>query len=153
MIYLDANALIAVASNQGERTQQMHRLLRASKGPFYVSPLADYEARKMLCQLTGDDGEEYLEAISKEFLNRLQGGWDAAILQSLKIARHFKSRLAVDSADTLHVGWALSVGAETFASFDRASGPRALALCHGLKLFPKADAKDFQAMRRLKGSK
>jgi hypothetical protein len=56
----------------------------------------------------------------------------------------------VDSADTLHVGWALSVGAEGFASFDRDSGPRALAMAVGLKLWPEASARDFEQRKRLK---
>jgi len=81
---------------------------------------------------------------------RLNIAWDVAIIQALKIARQFKARLAVDSADTLHVGWALALGADTFASFDRRSGPRPLAMAVGLKVWPKAGPEDFAAMSRLK---
>ena len=73
-------------------------------------------------------------------------------MQSLKIAHIFKKRLFVDSADTLHVGWAVSIGAETFASFDRESAPRALAMCVGLKVWPEAKPKDKEHRGSLEGA-
>lgn len=152
MIYLDANALIAavVMVAEEQRTARIARLMR--KRPVVrVSPLAEYEARKHLYQAREDDWEPNMETFLDGPAQRLSDEWSAPILQALKLARDFNERLAVDSADTLHVAWALSVGAETFASFDRRSGPRALALCVGLKLWPEATADDFSAMKRLKG--
>jgi hypothetical protein len=152
MIYLDANALIALVVNIAEesRTAQMERLMRTAEAPMFVSPLADYEARKHLFATGDREWENRLKLLYEKRLTLISGGWEPAILQALKLARQFKARLAVDSADTLHVGWSLSIGAEMFASFDRAHGPRALALCQGLKLWPEANQADYQAMSRLK---
>ncbi len=152
MIYLDANALMALAVNVRDesRTETMERLLNATRDSIYVSPLADYETRKHLCALPDRDWENRLKVLYESLILLISGGWDAAILQALKIARQFKKKLQVDSADTLHVGWTLSIGAEKFASFDRESGPRALALCLGLNLWPEANATDYAAMARLK---
>mgnify|MGYP001599978050 FL=1 len=150
MIYLDANFIIASVVNDVEKIGLVERFLRVTPGPFYVSPLADYEARKHLCAVEDNEWEARLDFLLKNKFTALAGGWESPILQALKIARQFKGRLGVDSADTLHVGWALSVGAETFASFDRASGPRVRALALGLKLFPKENPKDFAEMKKLK---
>ncbi len=105
--------------------------------------------------LTGGGGDEHLARLDALIAHRLSfnAAWDVAALQALKLARQFKERLAVDSADTLHVGWALALGSETFASFDRQSGPRPLELSVGLKLWPKPEPKDFEAMSRLKPKK
>jgi predicted nucleic acid-binding protein len=152
MIYLDANALIALVVNIAEesRTEQMERLMRAAKEPIFVSPLADYEARKHLLAIGNREWESRLKLLYEQRLTLISGGWEPAVLQALKLARQFKARLIVDSADTLHVGWSLAIGAGTFASFDRAHGPRALALCQGLKLWPEANSADYQSMSRLK---
>lgn len=148
MIYLDANVLIAAAANVAEASEQAERLLRG-KGEFYTSRLADYEARKYLCRLESGDPQENLTLLLAGKVT-LGKEWDGAVLQALKISRQFKQRLWVDSADTLHVGWALSVGAEVFASFDRESGPRALALVMGLKLWPEAGPRDYELRKRFK---
>jgi predicted nucleic acid-binding protein len=152
VIYLDANVVIAAVSNVLEeaRTERVERLMRRTKEPFYLSTLADYEARKSL--LTGGGGDEHLSRLDTLIAGKLHlnAAWDVAVLQALKLARQFKQRLAVNSADTLHVGWALAIGADVFASFDRLKGPRALALAVGLTVWPKAEAADYQAMSRLK---
>lgn len=150
MIYLDANVLIAGVSNVAgleKRTEQTERLLRSNE-LLYASALGDYEARKSLVMF-GDEHLLLLDSLLEKKI-RLNANWDMAILQALKISRQFKERLAVDSADTLHVAWALALGADTFASFDRTSGPRPLALALGLKVWPKAGPKDFEVMTKLK---
>ena len=149
LVYLDANALIACVVNVAgaDATARMRRLAKTGTR-LQASPLAEYEARKHLHFRQVADWEADLDGF---LLNRrLADEWRAAIAQALRLARDFRARLAVDSADTLHVGWALSIGADVFASFDRASGPRALALCCGLKLYPEPEEKDFAALRRLK---
>ena len=157
MIYLDANILYASVANVKDQTDSVARLL-ARQELLQVSSLADYEARKAL--LTQGGTADHLALLDSLLAARfkLNTGWDAAISQALKVARQFKQRLWVDSADTLHVGWALALGAETFASFDRASGPRALALCLGLKLWPEPAPMDYEQLnpnsdmnRRLRG--
>ena len=147
--YLDANALVACVVNvtEQDRTAQMRRFLK-SKPHLDISPLAEYEARKHLHQAGPAEWEKELNGFLR---GRLLGDqWSAAILQAVKMARDFKARLAVDSADTLHVGWALAVGADLFVSFDRKSGPRSLALCLGLKVWPEPTEADWTQMRRLK---
>jgi hypothetical protein len=146
MIYLDANVVVASVTNT-EVSEQVDRLLRSTQ-PLYVSRLADYEARKSLAGLDPAAEEDLNLLLAEKFSHGKE--WEGAIMQALKISRQFKQRLWVDSADTLHVGWALSVGAEVFASFDRDSGPRALAMAVGLKLWPEASAKDFEQRKRLK---
>ena len=148
MIYLDANVVIASVSHVPGASEHVARLLRRPK-VFYVSRLADYEARKFLARPASAAAEENLNLLLAEKFRAGQE-WEGAILQALKISRQFKQRLWVESADTLHVGWALSVGAEVFASFDRESGPRALAMAVGLKLWPEAGAKDFEQRKLLK---
>ena len=117
---------------------------------FHVSSLADYEARKAL--LTQGANEDHVALLDSLLSSKckMNTGWDAAISQSLKIARQFKQRLWVDSADTMHVGWALALGADIFASFDRKSGPRSLALCMGMKLWPDATSSDYEQLKRLR---
>ncbi len=151
MIYLDANvAFASVAHVLHENQTEMAARLLARKELFYLSSLTDYETRKALIAQNADaEHFDRLDRLEAEKL-KLNAGWDAAIAQALKIARQFHDRLWVDSADTLHVGWALALGCEVFASFDRDSGPRALALCLGLKLFPESASKDFEQMKRLK---
>jgi len=149
MIYLDANVLVASVALvvDEDRTEQAERLLRGRE-VFYTSALGDYEVRKHLAA-HDDQHLMLLDALINQKV-RLNIAWDVAIIQALKIARQFKAQLAVDSADTLHVGWALALGADTFASFDRRSGPRPLAMAVGLKVWPKAGPEDFAAMSRLK---
>jgi predicted nucleic acid-binding protein len=154
MIYCDANVLIPTVVNVVEerRTGLVERLLRTHSG-FYISALAEYEARKQLCALPDVELRQASLSAVLEAKFTLLNDWQPAILHALKLAHRFKARLAVDSADTLHVGWALSVGADVFASFDRTSGPRALALCVGLKVWPDPSARDFESMARLKRSR
>lgn len=149
MTYLDANVLYAAVRHVPQQTELVARLF-ARKEMLHVSSLADYEAQKAL--LTQGGSEDHLTSLEALVSARckLNTGWDAAISQALKLSRQFQQRLWVDSADTMHVGWALAVGADTFASFDRASGPRALALCLGLKLWPEATPEDFEQMKRLR---
>ena len=150
MIYLDSNALIAGVVNVPQRTAPLQRFFRQARGPIWASPLCDYEARKGLWQLPEVDWRTELNTLLQGRVTLVEGGWDMAISQALELARQFKARLAVDSADTLHVGWALAMNAKVFASFDRSRGPRALALCLGLKVWPDPQPADYEAMRRLK---
>jgi len=101
------------------------RLLRKG-GAFHVSALSDYEVRKTL--LTSGFSEAKLSQLDDLIAARfhLNADWDRAIRKALELARQFRARLVVDSADTLHVAWAMVLGAETFASFDRTKGPRGL---------------------------
>ncbi len=146
MIYLDANVVVASCTHN-DFSDRVQRLLR-SKSQLYVSRLADYEARKAFASLDPSADDNLNLLLAGQFSHGKE--WETALLQALKIAHRFKSRLQVDSADTLHVGWALSVGAEIFASFDRESGPRALALAVGLKVWPPANARDFAKRKLLK---
>ena len=149
MIYLDANILYAGVVNVKDQTDSVARLL-ARNELFHVSSLADYEARKaLLTQGANDDHVALLDSLLSSKC-KMNPGWDAAISHSLKVARQFKQRLWVDSADTMHVGWALALGADIFASFDRKSGPRSLALCMGMKLWPDATTSDYEQMKRLR---
>jgi hypothetical protein len=77
-------------------------------------------------------------------------GWAEAIEAALAIASEFRERLAVDSADTLHVGWAEAEQCTIFGSFDSASGTRALAHARGLKVWPEMKEADFQQFARLR---
>lgn len=149
MIYLDANVLIAAAVNvqDEDRTARVCRLA-LQRPTMWVSPLAEYEAKKHLYQSGEQDWQEDMENFLQR--RRLADEWSGPILKALRLAQDFKARLAVDSADTLHVAWALSIGARTFASFDRASGPRALALCCNLEIWPEPTQEDFVQMKRLK---
>ena len=116
MIYLDANILYAGVVNVKDQTDSVARLL-ARNELFHVSSLADYEARKaLLTQGANDDHVALLDSLLSSKC-KMNTGWDAAISHSLKVARQFKQRLWVDSADTMHVGWALALGADIFASF------------------------------------
>lgn len=150
MIYLDTNALAPAVVYSEARTGPMERLMaKHRRDVFWWSPLADYELRKYLWSVPEELWAEDLP-LALGRVTRLSTGWEAAVEQALKLAHDFRGRLAVDSADVLHVGWALSLKAELFASFDRASGPRALALCCGLTVWPDPTSEDYAAMNRLK---
>jgi predicted nucleic acid-binding protein len=88
--------------------------------PVIVSPLAEYEVRKHLCGLA----EEVKTGAENRLVTYLSAWepvltvWDQAIESALMIASEFRERLAVDSADTLHVAWAELEQCTTFASFD-----------------------------------
>jgi len=146
VIYLDANVVVASCTNN-EFSDLASRLLRSSTR-LYVSRLADYEARKLFACLDPAAEDDLNRLLAEKF--SFGNEWEGAIMQALKISRQFKQRLRVDSADTLHVGWALSIGADVFASFDRESGPRALALALGLKLWPEAGPKDYEQRKLIK---
>jgi hypothetical protein len=77
-------------------------------------------------------------------------GWSEAIEAALAIAEQMREKLAVDSADTLHVGWAKLERCTMFGSFDTASGARALAFAQGLKVWPEMTETDFQQYARLR---
>lgn len=74
-----------------------------------------------------------------------------AIDSALAIASEFRERLAVDSGDTLQVGWAEAEQCTMFGSFDTGSGTRALAYARGLRVWPEMTEGDFQQFSRLKG--
>jgi hypothetical protein len=146
---LDANLVYACVVNLGPQTDLAARLIGGG-GVCYFSALADYETRKALFTHGGTDAQfDYLsELVGRRFT--LNAGWDTAAQRALRLAADFRKRLAVDSADTLHVAWALMLGADTFASFDRDKGPRSLALAVGLKVYPAPSPKDYEQMKRLK---
>jgi predicted nucleic acid-binding protein len=150
MIYADTNFLDAFC-RQSDNTSIVDRARR--KHPVTVSPLAEYEYRKALFSLPDNDREEAvtrLESVLQAGLVMLEPNWDGAVEKALEIAGQFKDRLAVDSADTLHVGWARLSGCTHFGSFDRRSGPRALAKACGLEVVPPMTQKDWAEMKRLK---
>ena len=100
MIYLDANCLIAatVRVDEERRTEQVARLARKRGAELSVSPWAEYEARKYLHASGEEDWEEGLEGFLLD--RRLPAEWDAAVASALRLARDFKRRLAVDSAES-----------------------------------------------------
>jgi len=117
-----------------------------------VSPLAVYEVRKHLwglAQEVRDAAQERLNLYLAEW-ESVVTGWVEAIDSALVIASELRERLAVDSADTLHVGWAQAEQCTMFGSFDTASGSRALAYARGLKVWPEMTEADFQQFSRLK---
>ncbi|MGO9204563.1 MAG: hypothetical protein ACLQM8_28920 [Limisphaerales bacterium] len=112
-----------------------------------------YEARKHLCGLGQEvrrAGEERLSQYLSEW-DSVVTGWAEAIDSALALASELRERLAVDSADTLHVGWAVAEECTMFGSFDSASGARALAYARGLRVWPEMSHEDFQQYARLKG--
>jgi hypothetical protein len=156
--YPDANFILrlCVRSDDAEafsRSERALRWLARRELPVSVSPLAVYEVRKRLWGLTEEvrnAGEERLTQYLSEW-DAVVTGWAEAIDSALAIAGEFRERLAVDSADTLHVGWALAEQCTMFGSFDSASGTRALAHARGLKVWPEMTQDDFQQYARLKG--
>ena len=88
-----------------------------------------------------ESGEEWESVVT---------GWAEAIDSALAIACDLRERLAVDSADALHVGWAKAEQCTVFGSFDTTSGARALAHAQGLKVWPGMTEADFQQYARLK---
>ena len=152
MIYADANFLDAAVRHIAGRTGILKRVLRQQQ--MAVSPLALYELRKALASLPSVEKIgvlERLDALLGCGVAILPAEWDGAIDHALRVADEFGGRLAVDSADTLHVGWAKMAGCSHFGSFDRTSGPRALAKACALEVIPPMEQKDWQQMRRLKG--
>jgi hypothetical protein len=156
--YQDANFILrlCVRSDDPEafsRSKRALRWLARRELPVSVSPLAVYEVRKHLWGLTEEvrkAGEERLSQYLSEW-DGVVTGWAEAIDSALAVASEFRERLAVDSADTLHVGWALAEECTMFGSFDSASGARALAYARGLKVWPEMTQDDFQQYARLKG--
>lgn len=151
MIYADANFLDALVWPVPDRSDVAGRAYR--QGRVFASPLALYELKKAQAALPPaekrtcrDNLAELLEAD----LKTLPPDWSEAVTRAEQIAEDFGARLAVDSADTLHVAWALHAGCTAFASFDRRSGPRALAKALGLQVIPPMTQADWQEMRRLK---
>lgn len=155
--YPDTNFLLRLCaqSDAPAAKDQVDRALRwLAKKEYTVicSPLTVYETRKQLWLLP-----EPARVKAEEELARLLAtweptltGWSEAIDSALLIARDFRSRLIVDSADTLHVGWAQAEQCVVFGSFDTNSGARALAYARGLKVWPDMTDKDFANFARLK---
>lgn len=156
--YPDANFILrlCVRSSDNEAFSLSERALRwlaRRELPVSVSPLAVYEVRKHLCGLPTEArraGEERLGQYLSEW-DGVVTGWAEAIDSALAIAGDFRERLAVDSADTLHVGWALAEQCTMFGSFDSTSGARALAHARGLQVWPEMTEADFAQYARLKG--
>lgn len=155
--YPDANFILrlCVRSDKLEAQADTERALRwlsRKEIPVVVTPLALYETRKQFWQLP--------EAVRVAAETRLEGlltdwesavtGWSEAIESALSIARDFRARLIVDSADTLHVGWAQAEQCTLFGSFDTNSGARALAHARGLKVWPEMTEKDFSNLAKMK---
>lgn len=155
--YPDANFILrlCVRSQDPEAFAASERALRwlARRDlPVSVSPLAVYEVRKHLCGLSEEIRKTAEERLT-QYLSEWDGvvtGWAEAVDSALAIADELRERLAVDSADTLHVGWAKAEQCTMFGSFDTASGARALAHARGLKLWPEMTEADFQQYARLK---
>lgn len=155
--YPDANFILSLCarSDDPQRAADAERALRwlaRRELPVSVSPLAMYEARKHLWSFP-----ERLRKPAEERLDLFLGEWDSvvtgwaeAIDAALAIAGEFRERLAVDSADTLHVGWAEAEQCTVFGSFDSASGTRALAHARGLRVWPEMKEADFQQFARLR---
>jgi predicted nucleic acid-binding protein len=158
--YPDANFILAVCAHSDDpgaaaSAERALRWLARRELAVSVSPLAVYEARKQLWGLPEENrkaAEERLDLYLSEW-DGVVTGWAEAIDSALLIAREFRQRLAVDSADTLHVGWAQAEQCTVFGSFDTASGARALAHARGLKVWPEMKEADFQHLARLKGQK
>jgi predicted nucleic acid-binding protein len=155
--YPDANFILRLCvrsqdSHAFARTERALRWLARREAPVSVSPLAIYEVRKHLCGLA-QEVKQSGEARLDQYLGEWDGvvtGWTEAIESALVIADELRERLAVDSADTLHVGWAKAEQCTIFGSFDTASGARALAHAQGLKVWPEMAEADFQQYARLK---
>ena len=155
--YPDANFILrlCVRSDDAQafaRSERALRWLARRELPVSVSPLAVYEVRKHLCGLAQEAsraGEERLSQYLSEW-DPAVTGWAEAIDSALVIAGEFRERLAVDSADALHVGWAEAEQCTMLGSFDTASGTRALAYARGLKVWPEMTEEDFQQLARLK---
>jgi hypothetical protein len=155
--YPDANFILSLCarSDDPERAADAERALRwlaRRELPVSVSPLAIYEARKHLWSFPErlrKPAEGRLDLFLCEW-DSVVTGWAEAIESALVIAGEFRERLAVDSADTLHVGWAEAEQCTVFGSFDSASGTRALAHARGLRVWPEMQEADFQQFARLR---
>ena len=158
--YPDANFILSVCARSVDpeaaaSAERALRWLARRELPVSVSPLAVYEARKHLWALP-DEARKAAEERLDLYLSEWEGvvtGWAEAIGAALLIASEFRQRLAVDSADTLHVGWAQAEQCTLFGSFDTASGARALAHARGLKVWPEMKEADFHHFVRLKGQR
>jgi len=156
-LYPDANLIIhlCVHSQNTEifaRAGRVLRWLNRREIPVAVSPWAVYEAKKHLWGLPEDirvPAEAELEGLLSDW-DSVITGWAEAIEHALTIAQELRQRLMVDSADTLHVGWAQAEECTHFASFDTFSGTRALAYARGLKVVPEMKPRDFEQLARLK---
>src|SRR5439155_5448070 len=138
--------------DEAAEAERALRWLARRELPVSVSPLAVYEVRKHLwglAQEVRDAAQERLNLYLAEW-ESVVTGWAEAIDSALVIASELRERLAVDSADTLHVGWAQAEQCTMFGSFDTASGSRALAYARGLKVWPEMTEADFQQFSRLK---
>ena len=155
--YTDANFILRLClrsqdSHAFAETERALRWLARREEAVSVSPLAIYEARKHLYGLAHEI-KEAGEARLARCLSEWDGvvtGWAEAIDSALLIANELRERLAVDSADMLHVGWAKTEQCTIFGSFDTASGTRALAYAQSLKVWPEMTESDFQQYTRLK---
>jgi hypothetical protein len=155
--YPDANFILSLCarSDDPQRAADAERALRwlaRRELTVSVSPLAIYEARKHLWNFPErlrKPAEERLDLFLCEW-DSVVTGWAEAIEAALAIAAEFPERLAVDSADTLHVGWAEVEQCTGFGSFDSASGTRALAHARGLRVWPEMKEADFQQFARLR---
>lgn len=156
--YPDANFILRLCvrsadDNAFSLSERALRWLARRELSVSVSPLAVYEVRKHLWGLptvVRKAGEQRLDRYLSEW-DGVVTGWAEAIDSALAIAGDLRERLAVDSADTLHVGWALAEQCTRFGSFDSASGTRALAHARGLSVWPEMTETDFAHYARLKG--
>lgn len=93
----------------GQRPVGAHPCDVAGPATRWLFTLGPNEAHKYLLGSRAPDGEGGLPG----FLTggRLAGNWAGAVAEALRLARDFRARVAVDSADVLHVGRALLSGA------------------------------------------
>src|SRR5215471_16525466 len=154
--YPDANFVLplCVRSKDAERQKLVERAFRwlaRNEMPVVLSPLTEYEVRKQLWAFPEDARQSALAEFGslKAEWERTLSGWGEAVDCALKIAQDFRTKLHVDSADTLHVGWAEAENCTAFGSLDQNSGTRALAHSRNLRVIPDMGPRDFAHLKRL----
>lgn len=155
--YPDTNFILplCVKSDDATRQKQVDRALRwltRKEMPVLLSPLAEYETRKQLWGLPETARIAALVALEglKTDWEKTVAGWGEAVDAALSIAETFRQKLHIDSADTLHVGWAECEQCSTFGTFDTNSGTKALAYARGLRVFPDMTEEDHAQLARIK---
>lgn len=145
--WADTNWLVASYFDDGDRSEQVLRFQRrAGHVPVHVGPLQLAEAEVVFRRIAADPDPIALrnltEGLASEFVIAHPTNLDALTRSAMDIVRRFSHRVRLGWMDAAILGQAVSVGADTFVSFDTNSAARAVAHVLKLQVFPKLSSRD-----------
>lgn len=147
LAWADTNWLVASYFECGDRSEQVRRFQRrVGNVPLHVGPLQLAEAEVVFRRIAADPDPSALKnlvnGLASEFIIEHRTNLDSLSRSAMEIIRRFAHRVPLGWLDAAILGQAVSVGADTFVSFDTNSAARAVAHALKLQVFPKLSPRD-----------